>query len=216
MSRFSEAVKLASRRSGGRSWEHDPGTPRNVSRSENLAASLESKWGKAAPHGSGQAFDALTEKVVEGPKGLARLKQILTSPAAKKFGLFGVGALGIAGGLAAVDAIRDSMSHRVGKDKAFKNMIKENPSLAKENPAHVKKVFNTLYTFNKDMAKDPLVAGSFARRSMQFKEEGIQPMDVKTLTEIQKNMRDAKGRDSLAKGVIGDLGTIGGLSRFAG
>lgn len=200
MSHFSEIVKSASRR--------DP---------FNLHESLTKKWGNPSAHASGRRFDAVTEKFVGAGEGVgARLRSILTSPAARKLGLYGMGALGVAGGLAAAESIKDALHHRVGKKKAFTNMIKENPTLAHQDPAHVKKVFNTLYTFNKDMANDPLVAGSFARRSLQFKEEGIQPMDVKTLTEIHKNLRDSKGGSSLARGVIGDLGTISGLARFAG
>lgn len=151
------------------------------------------------------------------PSGVVnRLRSILASKGARRLGMYGLGAAGIAGGIAGLEALRETLDRKVGKEKAFKNMIKDNPGLANESPAHVKKVFNTLYTFNKDMAKDPLVAGSFTRRSLMFKDEGIQPMDVKTLTEIRKNMRDGRGGDSMARGVIGDLGTIGGLARFAG
>lgn len=151
------------------------------------------------------------------PKGaLNRLKGLLASKGARRLGMYGLGAAGIAGGLAGIDALKDVFDRKVGKEKAFKNMIQDNPGLASENPAHVKKVFNTLYTFNKDMAKDPLVAGSFTRRSLMFKDEGIQPMDIKTLTEIRRNMQDGKGGGSAARGVVGDLGTISGLARFAG
>lgn len=147
---------------------------------------------------------------------MSKLKGILTSKGARRLGMYGLGAAGVAGGIAGIESLREALDRKVGKEKAFKNMIKDNPGLAGENPDHVKKVFNTLYTFNKDMAKDPLVAGSFTRRSLMFKDEGIQPMDVKTLTEIRKNMRDGRGGDSFARSVIGDAATLGGLARLAG
>jgi hypothetical protein len=182
-----------------------------------LADVLNKKWGGPFPHSSGKPFDAVTETLInQNPRGFARLKSVFTSPAARRFGMYGAGALGVVGTVAAVDAIRDSLDKKIGREKAFKNMIKENPTLASGSPAHVKKVFNTLYTFNKDMAKDPLVAGSFTRRSLQFREEGLQPMDIKTLTEIRKHMSDSRGGGSAARGVVGDLGTISGLARFAG
>lgn len=188
------------------------------SRGPSLGDDVFKRWGgSAAAPEPGVKFDAVTGTHVPDPKftKVERIKQILGSRAAKRIGLYGLGAAGVVGAVAGIDALRNALDKRVGKEKAFKNMIKDNPSLAHSDPVHVKKVFNTLYTFNKDMAKDPLVAGSFTRRSLMFKDEGIQPMDVKTLTEIRKNMRDGKG-GSPTRDIIGDLGTIGGLARFVG
>lgn len=235
MSQFSNVVKKASARYvgrfPGRSGHHGgaknspdvvrmPRAGRGPrGRSADLADDIIKKWGgQVAKMEPGRQFDALTESFVAEPKvtKIQRLKQILTGSGAKRLGLYGLGAAGVVGAVAGIDALRNALDKRVGKEKAFKNMIKDNPSLASADPEHVRKVFGTLYTFNKDMAKDPLVAGSFTRRSLMFKDEGIQPMDVKTLTEIRKNMRDSKGGGSRVRDAVGDLGTIGGLARFAG
>ena len=110
---------------------------------------------------------------------------------------FGLGATAFAGGVKGIDALAEGISDPFSKRNAFNNMMNENPSLKKEPKRDVKMIFNTLYRFNPKMAGDPLVAGSFMRRSLQFKDEGIQPADIKTLTEIGRNVVGAKSRDGI-------------------
>lgn len=132
----------------------------------------------------------------------------------KALGL-GAGAAIIGGGVSGTNKAIDHFSDKHKKKKYFKQMIAENPQLKKETPKDVTKVFNTLFRFNKKMASDPLVAGSFLKRSLQFKDEGIQPVDVKTLTEVGKHLSDTKkGRGS----ILGDAFGINaaGLAGLAG
>lgn len=142
------------------------------------------------------------------------LKTVFGNQLARRLGTFGAGAAGIAGGVAAVDALRDALTKKVSQRKQFSAVLKENPALAKDKE-HAMKVFKTLRRFNPEMAADPLVAGSFLKRSIQYKDEGIQPMDVKVLTEIGKNMRD-RGGDSFLGKVFGDVTTARGLASMAG
>ncbi|MAP23590.1 MAG: hypothetical protein CL582_21895 [Alteromonadaceae bacterium] len=128
--------------------------------------------------------------------------------------MFGAGAAGIGAGLKGVESLADAISGPMKKKKYFKNMMSENPSLNRENPGDVKKIFRTLYTFNPVMASDPLVAGSFMKRSLQFKDEGIQPVDIKTLVEVAKNLRDSKKKDSLLRGAF--VGTGAELMSYSG
>lgn len=127
---------------------------------------------------------------------------------------FGAGAAGIAGGLKAVEGLGDAVSNPLKKKKYFNNMMDENPSLKKEPKRDVERIFRTLYKFNPTMASDPLVAGSFMRRSLQFKDEGIQPVDVKTLAEISKSLKDSKRGDGLLSGAF--AGTGAELLSYAG
>ncbi len=106
---------------------------------------------------------------------------------------------GIRGTDAAIDAVRDPIQ----KKRALGNMLADNPSLLKEDQKDVGRIFNTLYSFNPKMAKDPLVSGSFMRRSLQFKDEGIQPQDVKTLAEIGKLQSDTKKKETLLQAMMG-------------
>ncbi len=160
------------------------------------------------------AYKKLRPKPTMGQRLSGGLKSALTSRIAKRIGMFGAGAAGVAGGMAAVDALRAGLSKKVSDKKQFANIMKENPSLVRDRE-HAQKVFKTLKRFNPEMAADPLVAGSFLKRSLQYKDEGIQPMDVKTLTEIGKNMRDRGGTSFLGK-IFGDVATVKGLASMAG
>ena len=122
--------------------------------------------------------------------------------------LFGKGSVGrtalalggaaalLGGGIAATEKATEAIKKPLERRSFYKKMLKFSPGLKKEDPKAVSSIFNTLYKFNPKMASDPLVASSFLKRSLQFKDEGIQPMDVKTLTEVSKNIQQSKGRGS--------------------
>jgi len=105
----------------------------------------------------------------------------------------GLGALGLAvgGGAHLADSLLDKYKDKNSFKKNFAGMMSENPHLEQEDPTTIKKFFRTLNTFSPKMAKDPMVAGSFIKRSLQFRDEGIQPVDVKTLVDVEKSSRDA-------------------------
>lgn len=127
---------------------------------------------------------------------------------------FGGAAAGITAGIKGVEGLSESISTPIKKRSAFNKMMKDNPSLRKESPRDVKRVFNTLFRFNPKMAGDPLVAGSFMKRTLQFKDEGIQPVDVKTLTEVSRNMASNKSNSSILSAAF--LGGAKELASFAG
>lgn len=121
---------------------------------------------------------------------------------------YGLGAAAIGGSVFGVKKLHEHATEPGKRDAAFKMMKTENPALGHD--AHVRKSFDTLWRFNPDMAKDPLVAGTFVRRAMAFKDEGIQSQDVKTLTEVRKNLADAKSKkhgpfDDVLPTTAGDL-----------
>lgn len=134
-------------------------------------------------------------------------------PGRKALG-FGAGAAMIGGGISAANKLSDSLEGKYKKKVYFKRMLADNPGLKKESPKDVGRIFNTLYRFNPRMAGDPLVAGSFMKRSLMFKDEGIQPVDVKTLTEVGKHLADTKkGKSSLIKDSFGvSMGDLAGLA----
>lgn len=104
---------------------------------------------------------------------------------------FGAGAGAIGLGIEGASSLHDAIADPLRKRKYMNNMLAENPQLRRESPKDVSKAFNTLYTFNKRMASDPLVSGSFLRRALQFREEGVQAVDIKTLVDAHP-----KGQDS--------------------
>lgn len=54
-----------------------------------------------------------------------------------------------------------ALSDRISKPRHFKAMIEATPGLKKEDATKTQMAFNTLWNLNKDLAKDPLTAGSF-------------------------------------------------------
>lgn len=133
------------------------------------------------------------------------------TPGRKALG-YGAAAAGIAGGIKGIDVLSDRVGTKIHKSRSFKNMMEENPGLRKEDPKAVGRIFRTLHKFNPKMAGDPLVAGSFLKRSLQFKEEGIQPVDIKTLADIRKAQSQSKGDSILRSAFVRDAA---GLAAFA-
>lgn len=89
---------------------------------------------------------------------------------------------------AGVDTIRE----KVEKPRAFKGMMSAMPGLKKEDPRAVQMTFNTLYGMNRQMAKDPLVAGSFVAKHVNRADIGgeggayVDPVTVKTLRDARR------------------------------
>lgn len=115
----------------------------------------------------------------------------------------GVGLLaaGIGGGIKGTEYLYDKIKTPMEKTQYKKKMLSFSPELKREDKRAVDSIFNTLYKFNPKMASDPLVASSFMKRSLQFKDEGIQAMDVKTLTEAARNLAQSKPR---SQGVLSE------------
>lgn len=94
------------------------------------------------------------------------------------------------GAKAGFEVVRD----RVEKPKAFSSMLEASPGLKKQDPKSVQMTFNTLYSLNRKMAKDPLVAGSFVGRNVSRAEVSdgagayVDPQTAKMLMDA--NPRD--------------------------
>jgi hypothetical protein len=110
----------------------------------------------------------------------------------------GVGALlgaGSAGASALIQAAKDPIKKRLGKNR----MYRENEWLRHEDNKTVDKFYNTLYRFSPTMAMDPLVSGSFMKRQLEYKDVGVQPSDVSTMVNIEKAVGDARGDTILSR-----------------
>jgi len=135
-------------------------------------------------------------------KGMEKIHKVLSemqkadkaakSPWRRALGAAAVGGgLGVGLGAAAsgVDAVEDKLKYR----SSYKGMLKGNPDLAK-TPKATEKYFKTLRRFSPEVSKDPLAAGAFVRRMKDFKDIGLPMADVSSLSQIQKNLMDAKSR----------------------
>ena len=150
----------------------------------------------------------LKSKMIKGVKGMFG-----KGSAGRKALAFGAGAAAIGGGIDALSSTQEAVTTPVKKKLYFKKMMAENPKLSTEKPEDVQKVFNTLFRFNKSIASDPLVAGAFMRRAMQFKEEGIQPVDVKTLVDVAEKRQKSKGDSAMRKIFPTSAAELSGFSK---
>lgn len=155
------------------------------------------------------AFGAATK---EGIERLLKPKPSMFQNVRKAMGTaagFGLGGLALGTGVYAADKGYTALTEPHEKARHFNTMMKENPTLKHEDQPTVVKSFNTLWHFNKDMAKDPTTSGAFVRRAAVFKDEGIQATDIKTLADIRKAL--SASHTSAAKGFL-ERGT--GLRSF--
>jgi len=142
----------------------------------------------------------------EAPSTGEWLKKMLLASAA-------IGGTGLVlGGAAAgagegVKAIVDPIRKKVGR----KRMYRENPFLQHEDKKTVEKYYDTLYRFSPSMAMDPLVSGSFMKKQLEFKDVGIQPTDLQTITNVQKAVSQSRG-DSIITKAFGGADPSGSLA----
>lgn len=74
--------------------------------------------------------------------------------------LAGAGAA-LTGGTMAARKAYEVTAGKLGKAKAYRDMVEARPELKDRDQKAVQRAFDSLYKFNPDYAKDPLVAGSF-------------------------------------------------------
>lgn len=148
------------------------------------------------------AASLLTESGKEGIKKLLMPKPSLAKNVRHAMGQaagYGLGGLALGAGVGLAGAGLNAATEPHYKEKHYTTMLKENPHLKHEDAATVRKSFDTLWHFNRDMASNPVTSGSFVRRAVAFKDEGIGPNDVKLLTDIRKNMSSIKSDSFLDK-----------------
>lgn len=99
-----------------------------------------------------------------------------------------IGAVGSIGALALGSAIANVLERKIQsgmsnlqKGKHYKNMLEEN-GLKDGIPAQ--RAFRTLNNFSPRMAADPMVAGTFVRRVVDY-DEMIDPSQIKQLVDIE-------------------------------
>lgn len=128
--------------------------------------------GEAVMHGTGQALPA------------AMVGAALAGTAA-----------GVAKGIGAIN-------NRTRKVRDYDAMLKANPVLKKYDAGQVQMVYNSLRAHSPTMARDPLIANSFVRKTLEMAPDDgpyIDPQTAKTLAETQRNLTDArKGRGGIA------------------
>ena len=117
-------------------------------------------------------------------QGVSRMLGQATPAAAVTVGM-GVASRGIGKGV-------QELSERYSKPREYQSMINANPTLKKLDSGQVQMVYNSLRRIAPSFAKDPLIAGSFVRNTMEMAPEtgpAIPLQTAKLLAEAQKNLR---------------------------
>jgi hypothetical protein len=134
------------------------------------------------------AADRFHEKYIEKTAGFGdAAKKILKYTA-------GGAALGLgsyAGG-AAAKGIAEAITNR-GKPQAFRNMLAEDSDLRrlhKAKPRLVQSHFNTMFRFNPEMAKDPVVSSSWVRGTANM--GTVMPGSIKELISSRKDFHQTR------------------------
>jgi len=111
-----------------------------------------------------------------------------------------LGLVGLGGALAAAGALEEHgikpLVQGVAKQKHFNAAVNFDPEVSRWNnaePEAVKARFNTLYRFNPSAAKDPLVASSWIKQTMEF--PAVTP---KVVTEIAEDRYKQQKGQTLA------------------
>ncbi len=134
---------------------------------------------------------------------------------AQKALMLGAVGAGIGGGAAALSGAFDKVENRVSKNRNFDAALKSNPGLKEFKTEDLQAAYDALHRFSPEIAKEPLAAGAFLRRSMLFKDEGIQPNDVKTLVDVRKALGESRKNENAQSSIMGafsssakDLGSL--------
>jgi hypothetical protein len=128
--------------------------------------------------------------------------------AAKKGLAFGGAGLIIGGGAAGAQALGSAIHNKATSGRRFDAMLEHYPTLKKHNRKALKQRWKTLNRFSPALAKDPLIAGTFLKRTMELGGD----IDIKTIGEIAKARKDLSAS---SKGGVGDAFTqsmVKGLS----
>ncbi len=156
--------------------------------------------------------DVLSEQLKERLKPKPSVGKMIfgRGGALKKALAFGAVAAGIGGGVSLADKAVDAVHGKFSKRKGFNDMMEANPQFKNQPKKDVQGIYNTLYNFAPKMARDPLVAGSFMKKQLEFKTEGIQAPDLKTLSEITRNLGQAR-KESILSRAFGAAGAAPGM-----
>jgi len=116
---------------------------------------------------------------------------------AKEYAPWAVGSAIVGGGMTlgsrAMQSAYSGVKDTIQKSQAYDSMLEATPELHDANPDLVQKGFNTLFRFNPEFAKDPLVAGTFVKNVVD--QERINLGDVRSLVDARKSMQ-LGGRDT--------------------
>lgn len=121
-----------------------------------------------------------------------------------------VASAGVAAAGLGIKAGYELVREKLTRQRDYKAMVDANPSLRGMDAKQVNMVYNSLRRLSPTMARDPLVAGSFVRKTIELAPESglsIDPLTAKTIAETQKNIAQAKSsKTSVYEAMLSGLG----------
>ena len=102
-----------------------------------------------------------------------------------------------------VVAKKDAKQLRELQDRTFAEAVRRAPedSPLHTDPKATRQAYDTLVHFAPNVATEPNAAGAFMKKLIEYKELGTQPDDVKTLTDIERNIANARRPGAFASGL---------------
>jgi len=144
----------------------------------------------------GSAFKRGVAAGVVDPNTKGAIAKGMAGGFGRALNLAGTGALLTAGAVGAAQAY-DGIKDRLTKTRDYKSMLEATPALRKYDAGQVQMVYNTLRNQAPSLSKDPLLAGSFVRKTLEVSPESGPFVDVataKTLSDTQKNLTEARDK----------------------
>lgn len=103
--------------------------------------------------------------------------------------------LGVASAAGGIGKAFSAIKNRLTKQRDYKGMLRANPHLGKEDASKVQMLYNSLHSMSPSMAKDPLIAGSFVRSSLDLSPESgpaVPPATAQMLARTQESIQKGK------------------------
>jgi hypothetical protein len=120
-------------------------------------------------------------------------KTLKTQPSSVLRTLGGAGlGVGIVGGLYGAEKAIGAIYRAASYKKDFENMMSFAPEIKKFDKEQVKARFDTLRKFNPKMSRDPLVASSWIKQTIEY--PVVTPATLKDVTEREQPLVSAVGR----------------------
>lgn len=144
----------------------------------------------------GKAFKRGVAAGVVNPDTKGAIAKGMAGGLGRAANLAGTGALLTAGAVAGSSGY-DAIMNRFTKTRDYKSMLEANPALNKYDAGQVQMVYNTLRNQAPSLSKDPLLAGSFVRKTLEIAPESGPFVDIataKTLSDTQKNLSEARDK----------------------
>lgn len=103
---------------------------------------------------------------------------------------YGVGQMGVG----AVQKAYQSLTEGKQKAKAYSEMMKVHKGqLGSEDKSKIQTAFNSLWGLNPDLAKDPLVSGTYVTKAIDY--GGVTTQEANQLIQARKGMGEARSRE---------------------